>query len=63
MNVYFPEYSEKHSFTYSMFIVEFEDFLQEMMCCPGHRIIVGDFIVRMNDIERVDFTDLVTQNS
>ena len=53
-NVYFPGYSEKHRFTQSMFIADFEDFLQEVMCCRGHRIIVGDFNIHMNDGDRVE---------
>ena len=53
-NVYFPGYSEKHRFTYSMFIAYFEDFLQEVMCCRGHRIIVGDFNIHIDDSDRVE---------
>ena len=74
-NVYLPRYSEKHKLTCSMFIADFEDFLQEVMCCRGHSIIVGDFNIHMDDSDRVetrgfkpviwanDFANLVTSKT
>ena len=51
-NIYFPGYSTKHRFTHSMFIEDFQDFINEELNLSGPCIVLGDFNIHMEDSNR-----------
>ena len=61
-NIYRPPYSEKHRFTISQFLVEFEEYLKTLVLKPGYSILVGDLNIHMekvNDHNTHAFTDIL----
>ena len=51
VNVYHPPYSKGHPYTELYFINEFEDFLEDLVTKPGVPVMVGDFNMRLNNLE------------
>lgn len=51
VNVYHPPYSKGHPYTELYFVNEFEDFLEDLVTKPGVPVMVGDFNMRINNLE------------
>ena len=51
VNIYRPEYSQKHQITANTFLEEFSNYIGEVITKPGELIIVGDYNFH---VERID---------
>ena len=64
-NIYRLPYSQQHRFTVSMFIDEFQQFLDRYLELPGHNLICGDFnlhVENINDRDSSSFLDIIQMN-
>ena len=47
INIYRPDYSEKHRYTASAFIEELSDYIQDILTMPGTPIFLGDYNIHV----------------